>query len=125
MGRRSESATKVVPVVWLWHQLDTAGEVERDEVACRLVCRPMWRLMEVDDAPPAGSPRHPARDRARRAGRLSERAPVSAPGWELGSLFTDDTFAALFPPLGQPAYSPWRPGLATILQYAEGFSDRR
>src|SRR5215212_1328194 len=44
---------------------------------------------------------------------------------ELGSLFTDDTFAALFPPLGQPAYSPWRLALVTILQYAEGLSDRR
>jgi transposase len=44
---------------------------------------------------------------------------------ELGSVITDDTFAALFPPQGQPAFSPWRLALVTILQYAEGLSDRR
>src|SRR5919202_3825479 len=44
---------------------------------------------------------------------------------ELGSLFTDDSFAALFPRHGQPAFSPWRLALVTILQYAEGLSDRR
>jgi transposase len=44
---------------------------------------------------------------------------------ELGALFTDDSFAALFPRHGQPAYSPWRLALVTILQYAEGLSDRR
>src|SRR2546423_178335 len=44
---------------------------------------------------------------------------------ELGSLFTDDTFAALFPRHGQPAFAPWRLALVTILQYAEGLSDRR
>jgi transposase len=44
---------------------------------------------------------------------------------ELGSVFTDDTFAGLFPPHGQPAFSPWRLALVTILQYAEGLSDRR
>ena len=44
---------------------------------------------------------------------------------ELGSLFTDETFAALFPSHGQPAFSPWRLTFVTILQYAEGLSDRR
>ena len=43
----------------------------------------------------------------------------------LGALFTDDTFAALFPARGQPAFAPWRLALVTILQYAEGLSDRR
>jgi hypothetical protein len=44
---------------------------------------------------------------------------------ELGDLFTDETFAALFPRRGQPALAPWRLALATILQFAEGLSDRQ
>ena len=44
---------------------------------------------------------------------------------ELGPLFTDETFEALFPTHGQPAFAPWRLALVTILQYAEGLSDRR
>jgi transposase len=44
---------------------------------------------------------------------------------ELGPLFTDETFAALFPTHGQPACAPWRLALVTILQFAEGLSDRR
>jgi transposase len=43
---------------------------------------------------------------------------------ELGSLFTDATFAALFPTHGQPAFAPWRLALVTILQFAEGLADR-
>ena len=43
---------------------------------------------------------------------------------ELGSLFTDETFAALFPVYGQPAFAPWRLALVTILQFAEGLADR-
>ena len=43
----------------------------------------------------------------------------------LGEVFTDDTFAALFPRRGQPALAPWRLALATILQCAEGLSDRQ
>ncbi len=43
---------------------------------------------------------------------------------ELGPLFTDATFAALFPTHGQPALAPWRLALVTILQFAEGLADR-
>ncbi len=43
----------------------------------------------------------------------------------LGPLFTDDSFAPLFPARGQPALSPWRLALITIMQYAEGLSDRQ
>jgi transposase len=43
---------------------------------------------------------------------------------ELGSLFTDETFAPLFPTHGQPAFAPWRLALVTILQFAEGLADR-
>ena len=44
---------------------------------------------------------------------------------ELGALFTDETFAALFPTHGQPALAPWRLAFVTILQFAEGLSDRQ
>jgi transposase len=44
---------------------------------------------------------------------------------ELGVIYTDQQFAALFPQRGQPATSPVRLALATILQFAEGLSDRQ
>jgi transposase len=44
---------------------------------------------------------------------------------ELGTLFTDADFAALFPTRGQPAEAPWRLALVTILQYVEDVSDRQ
>src|SRR5262245_58262205 len=43
----------------------------------------------------------------------------------LGSIFRDHAFAALFSSTGQPAESPVRVALATILQSAEGLSDRQ
>src|SRR5690242_8022813 len=46
-------------------------------------------------------------------------------GDELGPLFTDDAFADLYPPLGQPGLPPWRLAIVTILQFAEGLSDRQ
>jgi transposase len=44
---------------------------------------------------------------------------------ELDTLFTDETFGALFPTHGQPACPPWRLALVTILPCAEGLSDRQ
>ena len=44
---------------------------------------------------------------------------------ELGTVFQDDDFAALYPPLGQPAYPPWRLALVTVLQFREGLPDRK
>jgi transposase len=44
---------------------------------------------------------------------------------ELGTLFGDDDFADLYPRRGQPAFSPWRLALVTILQFREDLSDRR
>ena len=44
---------------------------------------------------------------------------------ELGTLFTDDDFAAVFPTRGQPAEAPWRLALVTIMQYVEDVSDRQ
>jgi transposase len=43
----------------------------------------------------------------------------------LGPLYEDQHFAALFPPQGQPAFAPWRLALVTIMQFAEGLSDRQ
>lgn len=43
----------------------------------------------------------------------------------LGALYRDDQFADLFPTRGQPAISPARLALVTVLQFAEGLSDRQ
>src|SRR5918911_3341559 len=43
----------------------------------------------------------------------------------LGSVFSDAQFAPLFPSRGQPAETPWRLALVTVLQFAENLSDRR
>jgi transposase len=43
---------------------------------------------------------------------------------ELGTVYTDDQFAGLYPPLGQPAASPWRLALITVVQFAEEMTDR-
>jgi transposase len=43
---------------------------------------------------------------------------------QLGSVFDDEIFADLFPERGQPAAKPWRLALVTIMQFAEGMSDR-
>src|SRR3954470_10325504 len=44
---------------------------------------------------------------------------------ELGPLYGDDQFADLFPTRGQPAASPARIAMASLLQYVEGLSDRQ
>lgn len=44
---------------------------------------------------------------------------------ELGLLFADDVFAALYPAIGQPAASPARLALVTVLQYMENLTDRQ
>lgn len=43
----------------------------------------------------------------------------------LGTIYTDDTFTALFPTRGQPAETPWRLALVTVMQFAEGLPDRQ
>jgi transposase len=43
----------------------------------------------------------------------------------LGTIYQDAQFAALFPRRGQPAEAPARLALATLLQFAEGLSDRQ
>src|SRR5215210_2622398 len=44
---------------------------------------------------------------------------------ELGPIYDDDRFASLFPAQGRPAEAPWRLALVTVLQFADGLSDRR
>src|SRR5262249_55005412 len=44
---------------------------------------------------------------------------------EIGGIYEDGAFAALFSPRGQPAEVPWRLALVTIRQYAEGLPDRQ
>jgi len=44
---------------------------------------------------------------------------------ELGPIYADQTFAALFPLCGQPALSPSRLALTLVLQFVEGLSDRQ
>ena len=43
----------------------------------------------------------------------------------LSTVYDDLLFAALFPSHGQPALAPWRLALITIMQFAEGLSDRQ
>jgi len=44
---------------------------------------------------------------------------------ELGRLYEDEAFAALFPRRGQPAEAPWRLALVSVMQFAEGLSDQQ
>ncbi len=44
---------------------------------------------------------------------------------ELGTLYQDKMFVALFPKEGQPALAPWRLALITLMQFAEGLADRQ
>jgi len=43
----------------------------------------------------------------------------------LGTFFTDDQFIQLYPADGQPAYSPWRLALVSVMQFAENLTDRQ
>src|SRR5438270_6764404 len=44
---------------------------------------------------------------------------------ELGELYQDEHFVSLYPIEGQPAYEAWRLAIVTVLQYAEGLTDRQ
>ena len=44
---------------------------------------------------------------------------------ELGTLYEDHDFQDLFMSRGQPAETPWRRALVTIMQYGEGLTDRQ
>jgi transposase len=44
---------------------------------------------------------------------------------QLGTIFQDEDFAALFPAWGYPGLPPWRLALVTILQFRENLADRQ
>jgi transposase len=44
---------------------------------------------------------------------------------EMGGIYEDIAFTPLFPTPGQPAEAPWRLALVSLMQYAEGLSDRQ
>src|SRR6059058_853995 len=56
---------------------------------------------------------------------LPEGSPFIKMRDELGTLYQDEMFVALFPKEGQPALAPWRLALVTIMQFTEGLSDRQ
>lgn len=43
----------------------------------------------------------------------------------LGTVYEDADFAELFAVRGRPAHAPWRLALVTVMQFAEGLSDRQ
>ena len=43
----------------------------------------------------------------------------------LGAIYKDEDFAQLFEVRGRPAVAPWRLALVTVMQFAEGLSDRQ
>jgi transposase len=43
----------------------------------------------------------------------------------LGTIYTDEVFADLFPTHGQPAEARWRLALVTVFQFMEGLTDRQ
>src|SRR5579859_7329606 len=43
----------------------------------------------------------------------------------LGTIYTDEDFADLFPKEGQPAEAPWRLALVTVMQFVENLPDRQ
>ena len=43
----------------------------------------------------------------------------------LGSIYIDEDFTDLFSVRGQPAQSPWRLALISVMQYIENLSDRQ
>jgi len=43
----------------------------------------------------------------------------------LGTIYTDEAFADMFPTHGQPALAPWRLALVTLFQFMEGLTDRQ
>lgn len=44
---------------------------------------------------------------------------------QLGPIYDDATFADLYPRRGQPAETPWRLALITVMQYADNLTDRQ
>jgi transposase len=43
----------------------------------------------------------------------------------VGTIYTDDQFADLFPTHGQPAQAPWRLALVIVLHFLDNLTDRQ
>src|SRR5260370_4813059 len=62
----------------------------------------------------------------RLVGRLSPKGTmVTQLRDALGPIYSDESFAHLFPARGRPAEAPWRLALVTVLQAIEGLTDRQ
>jgi transposase len=83
------------------------------------------RHVEVHHASPDGGRISPTRNGSCRPGRVSHGHRYLRLADELASVFRDDAIVALFPMHAQPAMSPWRLALVTILPCAEGLGDRQ
>ena len=44
---------------------------------------------------------------------------------ELGAIYTDEQFIALYANIGQLAEQPWRLAIASVIQYVENYTDRQ
>src|ERR671914_404279 len=44
---------------------------------------------------------------------------------QLGTIYDDAAFEALYPHRGQPAEAPWRLALVTVMQFADALTDRQ
>jgi transposase len=44
---------------------------------------------------------------------------------ELGTIYSDELFADVYPRVGQPAEQPWRLALVTVMQFMENYTDRQ
>jgi len=44
---------------------------------------------------------------------------------QLGTIYTDELFADLYPRLGQPAEQPWREAKVTVMLFLENYTDRQ
>jgi transposase len=44
---------------------------------------------------------------------------------QLGTIFQDEDFVALFPACGQPGLPPWRLALVTLMPFRENLADRQ
>jgi transposase len=62
---------------------------------------------------------------ARTARKAFPNSPWVALRDQLGAIFTNADFAALFSHTGQPALAPWRLALVLVMQFAESLTDRQ
>src|SRR5262245_3975047 len=108
--------------------MDTVGDFTVGRQTARLKGITPWRC------PPRGAPvslkPRPVPDVPELTARVARAAfPKGNPYLrlrdELGPVFRDADFAALYPGRGQPALPPWKLALVTVLQFAEDLSDRQ